>query len=133
MHGRIWFSKGTELSWISNYCISLVEIQSKVKTIVLTSSFIAILTISRAIIQSCMGGSGRFSKGTELSWISNYCISLVEIQSNEDCIVLTRNCLRTDRLDRRMHARRTNRHDISPSGAKKRAYKNEMALKLIET
>jgi len=39
------------------------------------------LTNSGAIIQSCMGGSGWFSKGTELSWISNYCISLIEIQS----------------------------------------------------
>ena len=28
-----------------------------------------------------MGRSGRFAKGTELSWISNYCISLIEIQS----------------------------------------------------
>ena len=43
-----------------------------------TSSIIAILTISRAIIQSCIGGSGWFAKGTELSWISNYCISLIE-------------------------------------------------------
>ena len=46
-----------------------------------TSSIIAILTISRAIIQSCMGGSIWFAKGTELSWITNYCISLIEIQS----------------------------------------------------
>ena len=28
-----WFAKGTELSWISNYCISLIEIQSKLKTL----------------------------------------------------------------------------------------------------
>ena len=46
-----------------------------------TSSIIAISTISRAIIQSCMGVSDWFAKGTELSWISNYCISLIEIQS----------------------------------------------------
>ena len=47
-----------------------------------TSSIIAILTISRAIYnQSCMGGSGWFAKGTELSWISTYCLSLIEIQS----------------------------------------------------
>ena len=39
------------------------------------------LTISRAIIQSCMGGSGWFAKVTKLSWISNYCISLIKIQS----------------------------------------------------
>ena len=48
---------------------------------VFTSCIIAISTISWAIIQSCMGGSGWFTKGTELSLISNYCISLVEIQS----------------------------------------------------
>ena len=89
MGGSGWFSKGSELSWISNYCISLVEIQSKLKTIVLTSSFIAILIISRAIIQSCISGSGWFSKGSELSWISSYCISLVEIQSKVKTIVLT--------------------------------------------
>ena len=46
-----------------------------------TSSIIAIMTISRAIIQSCMGGSGWFAKGIELSWVSNYCISLIEVQS----------------------------------------------------
>ena len=28
-----WFAKGTKLSWISNYCISLIEIQSKLKTV----------------------------------------------------------------------------------------------------
>ena len=46
-----------------------------------TRSIIAILTISRAIIKSSMGGSGWFSKGTELSSIFNYYLSLVEIQS----------------------------------------------------
>ena len=46
-----------------------------------TSSITAILTISRAIIQSCMDGSGWFAKGTELSWISIYCERLMEIQS----------------------------------------------------
>ena len=46
-----------------------------------------------------MGGSCWFSKGTELSWISNYCISLVEKQSKV-----------------KTFARRINRHDISPSG-----------------
>ena len=65
-----------------------------------TSSIIAILTISRAIIKSCMGGSGWFAKGTELSWISNYCISLIEIQSKLKTIAFTSNCLRT-------HARTT--------------------------
>ena len=54
-----------------------------------TSSIIAILTISRAIIQSCMGGSGWFAKGTELSWISNYCISLMEIQSKLKTVSLS--------------------------------------------
>ena len=48
-------------------------------TIVFTSSIIAILIISWTIIQSCMGGSGWFAKGTELSWISNYCIRLIEM------------------------------------------------------
>ena len=57
----------------------IVKIKNK-DCIVLTRSIIAILTISRAVIQSCMGGSSWFKKGTELSWISNYCISLVEIQ-----------------------------------------------------
>ena len=52
-----------------------------VGSIVFTTCIIAILTISRAIIQSCMGGSGLFAKGPKLSWISNYCISLIEIQS----------------------------------------------------
>ena len=33
MGGSGWFAKGTELSWISNYCISLIEIQSKLKTV----------------------------------------------------------------------------------------------------
>ena len=28
-----WFAKGTELSWISHNCISLIEIQSKLKTL----------------------------------------------------------------------------------------------------
>ena len=46
-----------------------------------TSSIIAILTISRAIIQSCISAAGWFSKETELSWISNYCISLIKIHS----------------------------------------------------
>ena len=50
-------------------------------SIVFTSSIITILTIPRAIIQSCMDGSGWFAKRTELLWISNYCISLIEIQS----------------------------------------------------
>ena len=54
-----------------------------------TSSIIAILTISRAIIQSCMGRSGLFAKGTEFSWISNYCISLMEIQSKLKTIMFT--------------------------------------------
>ena len=44
-----------------------------------TSSIIAILTISRAIIQSCMGGSGWFGKGTELSSIINYYLSNISI------------------------------------------------------
>ena len=43
---------------------------------VFTSCIIAILTISRAIIQSCMGGSGWFVKGTQLSSIFNYYLSL---------------------------------------------------------
>ena len=54
-----------------------------------------------------MGRSGWLSKGTKLSWISNYCISLVEIQSKVDYRVNEK--LFTD-------GRRTNRHDISPSG-----------------
>ena len=41
-----------------------------------TSCIIAIVTISRAIIQSCIGGSGWFVKGTELSSIFNYYLSL---------------------------------------------------------
>ena len=53
----------------------------KGSSFVFTSCIIAILTILRAIIQSCIGGYGWFAKGTELSWISNYCISLIEIQS----------------------------------------------------
>ena len=48
---------------------------------VFTSSIIAISAIPRAIIQSCISGSSWFAKGTELSSISNYCISLLEIQS----------------------------------------------------
>ena len=48
--------------------------------IVFTNCIIAILTISRAIIQSCMGGSGRFSKGTELLLMFNYYLSLVNIR-----------------------------------------------------
>ena len=47
---------------------------------VFTSCIIAILIISRAIIQSCMGGSGWFAKGTELSSIFNYYLSLVKIE-----------------------------------------------------
>ena len=33
MFGSGWFAKGTKLLWISNYCISLIEIQSKLKTV----------------------------------------------------------------------------------------------------
>ena len=51
-----------------------------VGSIVLTSYIIAILTILRAIIQSCMGGSGWFVKGTKLSSIFNYYPSLVKIE-----------------------------------------------------
>ena len=47
--------------------------------IVFTSCFIAILTISRATMQYCMGESGWFAKGTELSSIFNYYLSLVKI------------------------------------------------------
>ena len=39
-----------------------------------------IIAISRAIIQSCMGGSGMFAKRTELSSIFNYYLSLVKIK-----------------------------------------------------
>ena len=49
-------------------------------SIVFTSPIIAILTISRAIIQSCMGGSGWFAKGTELSSIFNYYLILMKIR-----------------------------------------------------
>ena len=48
-------------------------------SIVFTSCFIAILTNSRAIIQSCMGEFGWFAKGTELSSIFNYYLSLEKI------------------------------------------------------
>ena len=41
-------------------------------SIVFTSCFIAILTISRTINQSCMGRSGWFAKGTKFSPIFNY-------------------------------------------------------------
>ena len=33
MGGSGWLSKGSELSWISNYCISLIKIRSKMKTV----------------------------------------------------------------------------------------------------
>ena len=49
-------------------------------SIVFTSCIIAILTISRAIIQSCMDGSSWFANGTELSSIFNYYLSLVKIE-----------------------------------------------------
>ena len=49
-------------------------------SIVFTNCIIAILTISRAIIQSCVGRSSWFSKRTELSSISNYCLSLVKVK-----------------------------------------------------
>ena len=49
-------------------------------SIVFTSRFIAILTISRAIIQSLMGGYGWFAKETKLSSIFNYYLSLVKIK-----------------------------------------------------
>ena len=49
-------------------------------SIVFTSCIIAILTISRAIIQSYIVTSGWFSTGTKLSWIPNYCVSLVKIR-----------------------------------------------------
>ena len=59
-------------------------------SIVFTSSIIAILTISRGIIQSCMGGFGWLAKGTKLSWIPNYCISMMEIRiKTEDFITFT--------------------------------------------
>ena len=48
-------------------------------SIVFTSSIIVILTISRDIIQSCMGGSWLVCK--KLLWISSYFISLIEKQS----------------------------------------------------
>ena len=38
-----------------------------------------ILTISRAVIQACIGGSGWLSKGPELSSIFNYHLSLVRL------------------------------------------------------
>ena len=49
-------------------------------SIVFTSCIIAILTISRVIIQSCMGGSGWFVKGAELSSIFNYYLGLDKIR-----------------------------------------------------
>ena len=45
-----------------------------------TKSIIRIPKIPRTIIQSCMGGSGWFAKGTKLSWIPNYCVTLVKIR-----------------------------------------------------
>ena len=65
-----------------------------------TSSIIAILTI-----QSCKADLAGSRKGTELSWISNYCISLIEIQSKLKTIAFTSNCLRMD-----------GHHGISSSG-----------------
>ena len=47
--------------------------------IVFTSCIIAIWTISRAIIQSLIGGSGWFAKEPSLSSIFNYYLSLVKI------------------------------------------------------
>jgi len=44
-----------------------------------TNNFIAISTILRKIIQSCMSEYGCFSKGTEHICISNYCKRLVKI------------------------------------------------------
>ena len=76
-----------------------------------TSSIIAILTIPRAIIQSCMGGSGWFAKGTELSWISYYCISLIEIQSKLKTVSRSQAIVYG-----RTHGRRTSHHGISSFG-----------------
>ena len=49
-------------------------------SIVFTSCFMAIFTISGAIIQTYMGGSGWFAEGTELSSIFNYYLSFVKIR-----------------------------------------------------
>ena len=52
-----------------------------------TSSIIAILTIPRDIIQSCIGGSGWFAKGTELSWQGSRCRS--PLSPNGDYLMKT--------------------------------------------
>ena len=58
-----------------------------------------------------MGGSGWFAKGTKLSWISNYCISLIEIQSKLKTVSRSQAIVYG-----RTHVRRTPRHGISSSG-----------------
>ena len=82
MQGHIWlvFEKNQALINIS--LLSKFDEDQMINgaSIVFTSSIIAILTISRAIIQSCMGGSGWFAKGIELSSIFNYYLSLVKIE-----------------------------------------------------
>ena len=75
---------------------------------VFTISTIAILIISRAIIQSCMGGFDWFAKGTKLSWISNYCISLNEIQSKLKTVSRSQAI-----VYRHTHGRRTPHHGIN--------------------
>ena len=81
MQGHIW------LVFKRNQALINIELLSKFgedeivngASIVFTSCIIAILTISRAIIQSCKGTSGWFSKGTEFSSIFNYFLSLKKI------------------------------------------------------
>ena len=72
-------NKQVLFSSIFNYYLSLVKIGEEIETLVCSQScIIAILTISRAIIQSCMVGSDWFFKRTKLSSIFNYYLSLVK-------------------------------------------------------
>ena len=75
-----WFSKGTKLSSIFNYYQFGEDQIVNGASIVFTGSIVEILTTSRAIIQPCMGGSGCLAKGTKLSSIFNYYLSLVKIE-----------------------------------------------------
>ena len=87
-----WVSKGTELSCISSYCISGKHQIINDDFNLFTMSIIAILPILKGhIIPSCMDGSGLFSKGTELS-LNRFGKHRI---INENCIMYTRNCVRT--------------------------------------
>ena len=82
LHWRIWLVCKRNRALINIELLSKFGEDQRVNgaSSVFTSCIIAILTISRAIIQTCKGTSGWFSKGTKLSSIFNYYLSLVKIR-----------------------------------------------------